>query len=80
MSKWHEFRITTSDASLLELGVDSEEESQVSIDLNHVVSYYRNSNEKTQEEMTSVMLTGGWRHDVYVQYDEFKKLLTTCLV
>lgn len=75
MRNWKEFRITTSDADLLELGVDTSEESLISIDLNTVSSFYKNNNDKTNEEMVSVMTIGGFRHDVYSAYDDFKKLI-----
>lgn len=77
MSRWHEFRITTSDADLLELGVDTSEESLISIDLNAVNSFYKNNNNKTNEEMVSVMTIGGFRHDIYATYEDFKKLIMT---
>ena len=75
MRNWHEFRITTSTAKLADLGVDDEDESIISINLDTVSSFYKNVNDKTDEEMVSVMTIGGFRHDIYCKYNDFKKLI-----
>ena len=75
MNNWHEFKITTSTEKLADLGVDDSDESIISINLNTVSSFYKNVNDKTDEEMVSVMTIGGFRHDIYCTYKDFKKLI-----
>ena len=76
MRNWKEFKIVTTDSDLLDLGIEKDRETVMSIDLNSVSAYFKTSNEKTGEEMVSVFMDAGERHDVYEEYEKFKSYLT----
>ncbi len=60
---------------MLDLGIETSEESLITIDLNYLTSFFKNSNDKINQEMVCIIMQSGERHDVYEKYEDFKKLI-----
>jgi len=74
MRNWQEFKCRLRDNQLTELGIENSEDSIIMVDLNHVLAFYKTTCNKTDDDVTSILIGNEW-HDLLIEYDEFKLLM-----
>jgi hypothetical protein len=75
MRNWKEFNIYTINKKHEDMGIDSQEEAKICIDLNTVSSFNETYHSNTDELGTAVYLDSGDSAVLRMKYEDFKKLI-----
>jgi hypothetical protein len=73
---WHEFEIYTVNEKLRDIGVNNNQRSKCSIDLNQVNSFNETVHTDLDEVGVTVYLDSGEQFSLIMTYDEFQQLIS----